>query len=640
MRYFKLIIFLLFLMANTVSSSDVNPFNAQACINSLQMGDTLHARLCVDAMLLSSSKNQLSAERANAYRLAANYYVEKSLFDKAVLYYDSAYNVAEKLQTRESERVLAQIQFNHSLLHTRFGEYDEALTLCLKAYQYYRLHNDKTGVAETANRLGGLYVVLGDSAKSSSFNSEAYYASLHSDNEFVKLTCLNAWGNYLLAQHNIDSALVIFNRCIITAESLNNSKVISDAYYNLSYTYSNLEEFERSLFMINKAHQWAIKSGSAYDICDTRYKTGLLLFYTGQYQAASDTLLKALGEAELIHSAVLQRNLYDVLSYLETERKNYVKALEYLNLYIDFNQVVMSKDGQQQVNYLNARYDAEKREAEILQQKISLQQRNYFIIITMLVIIVLIVIVLMNATLNRRKRKIAQQKLTIHQQKIDELEKEKEIISMQSVLRGEESERGRIARDLHDGLGGMLSGIKLSLNNMNGNQMLSNNDVRQLEKAIHLIDQSVKELRDVAHNMMPELLIKEGLNTALANFCESLSGPPQVGYHFFGQPQRYENGFELTVYRIVQELINNALKHAQASEVVTELILQSGRLSVTVRDNGKGFKADEHSRGHGLLNLRSRVAGYQGIFDISSVIGEGTEINVSFENIEHLVKND
>ncbi|HLW08291.1 MAG TPA: sensor histidine kinase [Marinilabiliaceae bacterium] len=640
MRCSQLIIPLLFLIVKTVNSTEVNPFNAQACINSLQMGDTLNARLCVDAMLLSSINNQLSAERANAYRMAANYYVEKSLFDKAVLYYDSACNVADKLCISERERMLTQIQFNQSLLHSRFGEYDVALSLCLNAYQYYRLNHDKTGIAETANRLGGLYVILGDSAKSSAFNSEAYHASLHSDNDFIKLTCLNAWGNYLLSQNKSDSALLVYNKCIVSAEALNNSKVISDAYYNLSYTYSNFEEYDNALFMIKKAHQWAIKSGSAYDICDTRYKTGLILYYMGQYQAAADTLLKALEEAELIHSAVLQRNLYDVLSYLETERKNYVKALEYLNLYIDYNHLVMSKEGQQQVNYLNARYDAEKREADILQQKILLQKRNYTLLITILVIIVLIVIVLMNATLNRRKRKITQQQLTIHRQKIGELEKEKEIISMQSVLRGEESERGRIARDLHDGLGGMLSGVKLSLNNMNGNQMLSDNDVRQLEKAIHLIDQSVKELRDVAHNMMPDLLIKEGLNTALTNFCESLSGPPKVNYHFFGQSQRYENGFELTVYRIVQELINNALKHAQANEVVTELIQQPDRLSVTVRDNGKGFKTDVQNRGHGLLNLRSRVAGYQGIFDISSILEEGTEITVSFENIEHLVKND
>ena len=392
--------------------------------------------------------------------------------------------------------------------------------------------------------------------------------------------------------------------------------------------------------MIKSAHEWAVRSGSAYDICDTRYKTGLVLYYLQRYQPAADTLLKALAEAQELGSAVLQRNVYDVLSCLEADRGNPAKALEYLDLYIDFNQQVLSADEQQQLNYLNARFDAEKRESEILRQQAELQRRNFIIAMAMLALLTLGIAIVLLILLGRRKRKITHQQLTIQQQKISELEKEKEIISMQSLLRGEESERGRIARDLHDGLGGMLSGVKLTLNNMTGKHTLGDDDVLKFEKAINLIDQSVKELRNVAHNMMPEILMQKGLDTALANFCESMATPPNIHYQFFGTAQRYENGFELTVYRIAQELVNNALKHAQSDEILVELIQQDNRVSINVRDDGRGFDESTQNAGHGLINLRSRVAGYQGNFDISSVIGEGTEINVSFENIEHLIKHD
>ncbi|MDY0343244.1 MAG: histidine kinase [Lentimicrobium sp.] len=640
MRFFHIIIFVMFAMVNMAKASIIQPINADSCMHYLRSGDTLKARLCIDALFLQLNRSEPSPEEANTYRIAANFYVEKGNFSKAVLYYDSAYSVAHKLDESDQKRLLAQIRFNHSMLFYRFGEYNEALNLCLDAYQYYRLNRDASGIAETANRLGGLYLILGDSAKSAAFNHQAYAESMQSKDTRIKQLCLIAYGNYLRAQGKADSAIIIFNQSIEQAIATGNPKMVSDACYNLSYTYSNLEQYEKALELIKVAHTWAIKSGNAYDICDTRYKTGLVLYYMQRYQPAADTLLKALEEAQVLHSAVLQRNVYDVLSCLEADRDNPAKALEYLDLYIDFHQQVLTADEQRQLNFLNARYDAEKRESEILRQQAELQRRNFILALTLLALLALGIVIVMLVLLGRRKRKIAHQQLTIHQQKISELEKEKEIISMQSLLRGEESERGRIARDLHDGLGGMLSGVKLTLNNMTGKHTLGDDDVSKFEKAINLIDQSVKELRNVAHNMMPEILMQQGLDTALTNFCESLPSPPKIEYRFFGTPQRYENGFELTVYRITQELVNNALKHARAGEVVVELIQQDNRLSINVRDDGKGFDTSKHDTGHGLLNLRSRVAGYQGIIDISTVIGEGTEINVSFEDIEHLIKHD
>lgn len=640
MRFSQLVILLFFVIVNPVRSSAGPPANADSCMHYLRMGDTLNARLCVEELLLKVDKRRSSPERANTYRVAANYFVEKGNFNKAVLYYDSAYSVAGMLDEADQQRLLAQIRFNHSLLFYRFGEYNEALNLCLDAYQYYRLKRDASGIAETANRLGGLYIVLDDTAKAAAFNHEAFAESLKSDNVRVKQLCLNAYGNYLRTQGKTDSALIIYNQSVELSKTSGNAKMVSDSYYNLSHTYSNQEQYDMALEMIKLSHQWAVKSGNAYDICDTRYKTGLLLYYMQRYQPAADTLLQALKEAQAIGSAMLQRNLYDVLSCLETDRGNPAKALEYLNLYIDFNQEVMSADEQQQLNYLNARFDAEKRESEILRQQAELKQRNFILGGTLLALLALGIVIVLLILLGRRKRKIAHQQLTIHQQKISELEKEKEIISMQSLLRGEESERGRIARDLHDGLGGMLSGVKLTLNNMTGKHTLGDDDVLKFEKAINLIDQSVKELRNVAHNMMPEILMQKGLNTALANFFESMASPPNIHYQFFGTAQRYENGFELTVYRIAQELVNNAIKHAQAGELLVELIQQENRLSINVRDDGRGFDESAEIAGHGLINLRSRVAGYQGNFDISSVIGEGTEINVSFENIGHLIKHD
>ncbi|MDD3742864.1 MAG: sensor histidine kinase [Lentimicrobiaceae bacterium] len=611
---------------------------ADRCMNYLREGDTLQAGKCINKMLGQLNRKKPSVEAAHTYRVAANYYVEKGNFKLAIKYYDSAYLMAGSLDNQKKNELTAQIDFSRSLLFYRYGEYDIAVKLSLGAYQYFRTNEQSAGAAEAANRLGGLYLVLGDSAKSANFCREAYTQSLKSADSRIQQICFIALGNYLSSIGKSDSAILIFNQTIEMAKTGRNLKLISDAYYNLAFNYSLNEKYAQALENIKLAHAWALKSYNAYDICDTRYKTGLILYYLKHYDVAADTLLSALREAKNLQSIVLQRNIYDVLSFLESERGNAVKALEYLNLYIDFNHKVMSASEQQQLNFLNARYDAEKRESDILRQQAQLQRRNFIILLATIILLALLITLVLVVIINRHKRKISRQQLTIHQQKIGELEKEKEIVSMQSLLRGEESERGRIARDLHDGLGGMLSGVKLTLNNMSGKHTLDDEDVNKFEKAINLIDQSVKELRNVAHNMMPEILMQQGVDVALRNFCESLTEPPQVIYQYFGSRFRYDSGFELTVYRIAQELVNNALKHAKAKEVVVELIQQQERLSLNVRDDGQGFDAKTNNFGQGLLNLHARVAGYQGIIDISSMKNKGTEVNVSFEHISHLIK--
>jgi len=330
MRSVLLLFMPVFVLLNPFCAALAINSNADSCMDYLRRGDTLNVRICIYARLSVLNRRKVSFETGDTYKVAANYFVEKSNFNKAVLYYDSAYSVAQKLDGPDRERLLAQIRFSHSMLFYRYGEYELALQLCLDAYQYYRLNHDASGIAETANRLGGLYLILGDSIKSASFSREAHQQSLKSRDERIQLTCLNAFGNYLLSLGKTDSAILIFNQAITLAQASGNSKQVSDAYYNLSYTYSNLKQYDKALQYIKEAHQWALKSNNAYDICDTRYKTGLILYYLQRFDVASDTLISALREAEKLGSKVLQRNIYDALSFLETERGNPEKALEYL----------------------------------------------------------------------------------------------------------------------------------------------------------------------------------------------------------------------------------------------------------------------------------------------------------------------
>ncbi|QQS52170.1 MAG: hypothetical protein IPM71_05400 [Bacteroidota bacterium] len=169
---------------------------------------------------------------------------------------------------------------------------------------------------------------------------------------------------------------------------------------------------------------------------------------------------------------------------------------------------------------------------------------------------------------------------------------------------------------------------------MKGNFILDEKGKTDFGNALELLDKSVHELRQVAHNMMPEALIKFGLKDALTDFCTSLENLKEINiqFRFYGENQRMDQNIEIALYRIAQELVNYALKHSGASEVLIDLVQDKERINLTIEDNGKGFDIDKISefKGMGLKSLKSRVNALNGVFDIMSIPGKGTEIKVEF----------
>ncbi|MFA6945960.1 MAG: sensor histidine kinase, partial [Pedobacter sp.] len=222
-------------------------------------------------------------------------------------------------------------------------------------------------------------------------------------------------------------------------------------------------------------------------------------------------------------------------------------------------------------------------------------------------------------------------KQKLQQQRINELETEKQLTATEAVLKGEEQERTRIAKDLHDGLGGMLSGIKYSFNNMKGNLIMTPENHQAFERSMDMLDSSIKEMRRVAHNMMPEALVKFGLDTALKDFCNDInkSGALQVSYQSIGlEDATFEQTTAITIYRIVQELINNAMKHAAAKTAIVQVTKSDHQLTVTVEDDGRGFDTSiiKRTEGIGWTNIQNRIDFLKGKLDVNSEPGKGTSV--------------
>jgi two-component system, NarL family, sensor kinase len=223
----------------------------------------------------------------------------------------------------------------------------------------------------------------------------------------------------------------------------------------------------------------------------------------------------------------------------------------------------------------------------------------------------------------------------LQQQRISELEKEKQLNATEAVLKGEEQERTRLAKDLHDGLGGMLSGIKYGLQTMKGNLIMTPENSLAFERSMDMLDTSIKEMRRVAHNMMPEALMKFGLNAALRDYCHDInqSGILQVSYQSFGLGEEFlDQTVTITTYRIIQELINNTLKHAAAKNAIVQVTRTEQQLVITVEDDGKGFDTAilGQSAGIGWTNIQHRVEFLKGKLDIISQPGKGTAVDIEF----------
>ena len=260
-------------------------------------------------------------------------------------------------------------------------------------------------------------------------------------------------------------------------------------------------------------------------------------------------------------------------------------------------------------------------------QQLRLKQKNTFNYILIASVITLLIISLLSYRNYKQKQKL-------QQLRINELETEKQLTATEAVLKGEEQERTRLAKDLHDGLGGLLSGVKFSLSNMKDNLIITPDNMAVFERSLDMIDTSIKELRRVAHNMMPEMLTKFGLDEALKEYCNTINATKllTVKYQSLGMEARLDKSTEIIVYRIIQELLNNILKHAAASEVFVQLIRENNRLNIVVEDNGKGFDTVflEKNKGAGWINIRSRVEYLKGQLDVHSEPGKGTFVNIEF----------
>jgi len=324
--------------------------------------------------------------------------------------------------------------------------------------------------------------------------------------------------------------------------------------------------------------------------------------------------------------------MYTTLSTIKSAQHDFVSVNFYDQKSDALSQSLQQQELSEYAIELETKYETEKKDNQLKLQEVKIKQKNTLNYILLGSAGALLVISLLAYRNYEHKRKL-------QQQRISELETEKQLTATEAVLKGEEQERTRLAKDLHDGLGGMLSGIKHSFQNMKGNLVMTPDNHQAFERSMDMLDSSIKEMRRVAHNMMPEALVKFGLDTALKDFCNDInqSGALRVTYQSIGMENTaIEQTMAITIYRIVQELINNSIKHAAAETAIVQISKTNGDISITVEDDGKGFDTTllKGTKGMGWGNIESRVEYLKGKVDVQSEPGKGTSVLIEIKDAE------
>ena len=205
-------------------------------------------------------------------------------------------------------------------------------------------------------------------------------------------------------------------------------------------------------------------------------------------------------------------------------------------------------------------------------------------------------------------------------------------LATKAILEAEENERKRIASDLHDGVGQIMSAAKMNLSAMEAEIPFATEEQKKVyEKVLKLVDEGCKEVRSVSHNMMPNALVKAGLASAVKEFVNQIDARVvKTDFYTEGLDNKLEKNVETVLYRIIQECVNNVIKHAKATHLDISLIKDNDGVAVTIEDNGIGFDSSNKNNfnGIGLKNIQTRVEFLKGTVEWNSSVGKGTLVAI------------
>jgi len=575
----------------------------------------------------------------------SNSYLEKGDiegFEKDLL---NANNKLKKHHNTEAYRLRAIVLQNYGIMQQRKNNEKRYMKLLVnEAIPLAKRSRDYELISALYKAVAIIFMNTGEREKASEYLSEAQQYIERAIKKSPTLAeskmetyIINA-ENLVELKHFYDAKKVL-DKAFLTLKDFPGSNLNDSYFYSEGLYYAKQNKNANALESYEKGIKSAEKHQNHIALNRLKFAEYEILFKLKEYEKSKNNLDYLIENTPFI---VDKKNYYNELAKVYNATKDFNKAYFYSNKYNEINDSLNHTKFKSEIVELEAKYKKAESEKKInlLQSEnekavLMLYNNRLNSVLFAVLSFLLFLTVLFLWIFNKNQKKLSAQKEINHQQELKAFENRHKLSVSKALIKGEEIERKRIARDLHDGLGSMLSGLKIHLNLAK----------RENKETVHgvdaLLDNSIKELRNISQNLMPETLLELSLEHALRDLCAANSNSAtKIEFQYLVKKSKLPKNYEIMIYRIIQELLNNALKYAKASQVLVSCSQNKDVFFITVEDNGIGFDVlDTNKNGMGLKNIKNRVEFLNGKLEIDSKINQGTstyiELNVINENHEN-----
>lgn len=553
--------------------------------------------------------------------------------------YSYAQNLIDSINSNfiiKTELDKIKINFFQSRVFYKTGKYEDALIILLDGFKKLKPYKDSEYYSETLGNIGVLF------ARTKNYNKAYYYYKKQLKNALYRNDSLQICVSYLNLGTNfhreekMDSAKYFYDKVINNfPKSIVDKHKLSRTYSNLIGIYLDEEKYDIAIDYGKKALVINEEMKDTLGISATLMNLGSVSFATSDFVKAENhytTAYEILKDRDDYKSKRNKRAAIRNISLIYQSRNEFDKAFKYLKEYADLLEAFHSANIKQKIAEIEAKYNLSEKGKQAEPEKNKRQNAEFWLSVfvgSTGVLLLFLWLVYRSQKFKAEKNALQFQKENLLQErKIEKVQIDTQIKILNATLDGKESERRQIAEILHNSVSALLSSAGLHL--QAAKIELKENAPEEIEKSQSIISEAGEKIRDLSHKLISSVLLKFGLSYAMHDLCEKYSNSKLTFESDSKDIQRYIGEFEIKIHSIIEELINNIIKHSNANNANILLKQYDGRLQVRIYDDGDGFDVEKMreniSGGIGLTQIEARIKMMEGIFDIKSSKETGTRI--------------
>ncbi|RYU92499.1 hypothetical protein EWM62_03440 [Mucilaginibacter terrigena] len=540
-------------------------------------------------------------------------------FAKVIKFSTLAY---DKAKAEKQTKLQGEAAFMIGMGNYLSGNHDKTLRWYIEAEKLYQTAGHIDGLAELYSDMGVMYLRLKKMKEADEVSQKAIAYAIQSKNKQRLSAAVNNRGLMFLDGGQMDSAITYFSKSYEIYKVINDRVGMSYALDYMSSALAEKGQYTRALSAMNESKQLRAGVGDKAGEAIAINNIGELYLKINKPSDAVPYFLEASKKAHALKYAALETYTYSQLATSYKMQAKYKEAFDAQTTYLDLTQKELDAKRNKDIEELQTKYATDKKEqenklllAQSKEQKAELT-RNQIGIYALLATIIFIAIIFY-LVYNRYRIK--------QQARFREAMLEEEHLRTQAIMDAEENERQRLARELHDGIGQMLCSARMQLEY----SQLDTTPTDDEGAALQMLDDSIKEVRDLSHSMMPPYILNKNLREAIEEFIHRLNNKDLVKIYtewVNTDDIAIDKTTTLMLYRSVQEIISNVFKHARAKNIHIELVNHDTELTLMIIDDGVGFDKEtlfKTNKGLGLKNIESRVAYIGGSLAIDATPGKG-----------------